>query len=122
MDPWRGSRRTQAARFRSPGPRKNRVALQLRHGTLGARERARAALLIRTRRPRRLETVADDALVLGLLNTLERELLPAIERGEGQAWGRANRVADAVLALLPEDDREGTNLPQQRVGALQALY
>jgi serine/threonine protein kinase len=68
------------------------------------------------------DTVADDALVLGLLNTLERELLPAIERGESQAWGRANRIADAVLALLPEDDREGTNLPQQRVGALQALY
>jgi serine/threonine protein kinase len=68
------------------------------------------------------DTVADDALVLGLLNTLERELLPAIERGESLAWGRANRVADAVLALLPENDREGTHLPQQRVGALQALY
>jgi serine/threonine protein kinase len=64
----------------------------------------------------------DDGLVLGLLNTLERELLPAIERGERQAWGRANRVADAVLALLPENDRQGTHLPQQRVGALQALY
>jgi len=66
--------------------------------------------------------VADDALVLGLLNTLERELLPAIERGESQAWGRANRIADAVLALLPEDDRHDTHLPLQRVGALQALY
>jgi len=63
----------------------------------------------------------DDALVQGLLNTLERELLPAIERGEQKAWGRANRVADAVLALLPEDDR-GSELPLQRVGALQALY
>ena len=62
----------------------------------------------------------DDALVLGLLNTLERELLPAIERGEGQAWGRANRIADAVLALLPEDDKSA--LPIQRVGALQSLY
>ena len=66
--------------------------------------------------------MADDALVLGLLNTLERELLPAIERGDSLAWGRANRVADAVLALLPENDREGTHLPSQRVGALQALY
>ena len=66
--------------------------------------------------------MADDALVLGLLNTLERELLPAIERGETLAWGRANRIADAVLALLPEDDREGTDLPLQRVGALHALY
>ena len=66
--------------------------------------------------------MADDALVLGLLNTLERELLPAIERGESQAWGRSNRIADAVLALLPEDDRHETHLPLQRVGALQALY
>jgi serine/threonine protein kinase len=66
--------------------------------------------------------VADDALILGLLNTLERELLPAIERGEVPAWGRANRVADAVLALLPEGDRHETHLPLQRVGALQALY
>jgi serine/threonine protein kinase len=65
--------------------------------------------------------VSDDALVQGLLNTLERELLPAIERGEQTAWGRANRVADAVLALLPEEDR-GSELPLQRVGALQALY
>jgi hypothetical protein len=68
------------------------------------------------------ESVADDALVIGLLNTLERELLPAIERGESKAWGRANRIADATLALLPEDDREGAALPLQRVGALQALY
>lgn len=66
--------------------------------------------------------MADDALVLGLLNTLERELLGAIERGETQAWGRANRVADAVLALLPEEGREHSNLPRERVGALQALY
>jgi len=64
----------------------------------------------------------DDALVLGLLNTLERELLPAIERGEVQAWGRANRVADAFLALVPEEDLARTELPKQRVGALQALY
>ncbi len=71
------------------------------------------------------ETVADEgniALVVGLLNTLERELLPAIERGDPQAWGRANRIADAVLALVPDDDREGSDLPPQRVGALQALY
>ncbi len=66
--------------------------------------------------------VGDDALIVGLLNTLERELLPAIERGEAQAWGRANRIADAVLALIPETHRESTVLPQQRVGALQALY
>ncbi len=66
--------------------------------------------------------MADDALVLGLLNTLERELLPAIERGETQAWGRANRIADAVLALMPEDDCLATELPLQRVGALQALF
>lgn len=64
--------------------------------------------------------MSDDALVLGLLNTLERELLPAVERGEAQAWGRANRVADAVLALLP--DEAVPELPSQRVGALQALY
>ncbi|CAN5862131.1 hypothetical protein BH11MYX4_BH11MYX4_27700 [soil metagenome] len=66
--------------------------------------------------------MADDALIHGLLNTLERELLPVIERGEQKAWGRANRIADAVLALLPEDGREGSDLPLQRVGALQALY
>ncbi len=66
--------------------------------------------------------MADDALVVGLLNTLERELLPAIQRGESQAWGRANRIADAVLALLPDEDRHGSDLPLQRVGALQALY
>lgn len=64
----------------------------------------------------------DDALVVGLLNTLERELLPAIERGEASAWGRANRLADAVLALIPEDGLAATDLPKQRVGALQALY
>ena len=64
----------------------------------------------------------DDALIVGLLNTLERELLPAIEAGQAKAWGRANRVADAVLALLPEDDRQSPELPPQRVGALQALY
>jgi len=66
--------------------------------------------------------LSDDALVVGLLNTLERELLPAIERGEVQAWGRANRIADAVLALVPEDELGRTDLPKQRVGALQALY
>lgn len=66
------------------------------------------------------ESLADDSLVLGLLNTLERELLPSIERGDAQAWGRANRVADAVLALLPEESVR--DLPSQRVGALQALY
>jgi serine/threonine protein kinase len=65
--------------------------------------------------------LADDALIQGLLNTLERELLPAIEAGHVRAWGRANRIADAVLALLPDDDRAVTELPQ-RVGALQALY
>lgn len=64
----------------------------------------------------------DDALVVGLLNTLERELLPAIERGEASAWGRANRLADAVLALIPESDLAVTDLPKQRVGALQAIY
>lgn len=64
----------------------------------------------------------DDALVTGLLNTLERELLPVIERGDARAWGRANRVADAVLALLPEEDADSACLPLQRVGALQALY
>ena len=64
--------------------------------------------------------MSDDALVLGLLNTLERELLPAIERGDALAWGRANRLADAVLALLP--DGAVPELPSQRVGALQALY
>src|SRR5690349_13875907 len=66
--------------------------------------------------------LADDALILGLLNTLERELLPLIEKGDPQAWGRANRIADAVLALLPEGDRTESSLPIQRVGALQALY
>jgi len=64
----------------------------------------------------------DEALVIGLLNTMERELLPAIERGAPAAWGRANRLADAVLALVPEEDLARTELPRQRVGALQALY
>ncbi len=64
----------------------------------------------------------DDALILGLLNTLERELLPSIERGDARAWGRANRIADAVLALLPESEVDSASLPLQRVGALQALY
>lgn len=63
-----------------------------------------------------------DALVVGLLNTLERELLPSIEKGEAAAWGRANRLADAVLALIPEEDLLATAMPKQRVGALQALY
>lgn len=65
--------------------------------------------------------LGDQALVLGLLNTLERELLPSIERGEPQAWSRANRIADAVLALLSEEERETIELPS-RVGVLQALY
>ncbi len=65
--------------------------------------------------------LGDKALILGLLNTLERELLPAIERGEAQAWSRANRIADGVLALLSDDQRESIELPS-RVGVLQALY
>lgn len=63
----------------------------------------------------------DRTLVLGLLNTLERELLPAIERGDPQAWSRANRIADGALALLSEGEREAIELPN-RVGVLQALY
>ena len=65
--------------------------------------------------------MADDALIEGLLNTLERELLPAIEHGDAQAWGKANRLADAVLSLLSDDDRKKTELTQN-VGALHALY
>jgi len=65
--------------------------------------------------------LGEKALVLGLLNTLERELLPAIERGEAQAWSRANRIADGVLALLSDDERDAIELPS-RVGVLQALY
>jgi serine/threonine protein kinase len=65
--------------------------------------------------------LGDQALVLGLLNTLERELLPAIERGDAQAWSRANRIADGVLALLSDDERATIELPS-RVGVLQALY
>ncbi|HVH42692.1 MAG TPA: hypothetical protein VM925_10120, partial [Labilithrix sp.] len=61
------------------------------------------------------------ALILGLLNTLERELLPAIERGDAQAWSRANRIADGVLALLSDQEREAIQIPS-RVGVLQALY
>jgi len=64
---------------------------------------------------------SQDGLVIGLLNTLERELLPAIERGDASAWGKANRIADAVLALLPEEARASVELTS-RVGALQALY
>lgn len=63
----------------------------------------------------------DRALILGLLNMLERELLPAIERGDAKAWSRANRIADGVLALLTDDEREAIELPS-RVGVLQALY
>ncbi|MBX3204768.1 MAG: serine/threonine protein kinase [Labilithrix sp.] len=63
----------------------------------------------------------DKALILGLLNMLERELLPAIERGDAQAWSRANRIADGVLALLTDDERDAIELPS-RVGVLQALY
>jgi serine/threonine protein kinase len=65
--------------------------------------------------------LGDQALVLGLLNTLERELLPAIERGDPSSWSRANRLADGVLALLADDEREAIELPS-RVGVLQALY
>ncbi len=65
--------------------------------------------------------LGDQALVLGLLNTLERELLPAIERGDAQVWSRANRIADGVLALLSDDERATIELPS-RVGVLQALY
>jgi hypothetical protein len=55
--------------------------------------------------------VSDDTLILGLLNTLEREVLPAIEGGDVQAWGKANRIADAVLALIPDSDRASIELP-----------
>lgn len=68
--------------------------------------------------------LGDQALILGLLNTLERELLPAIEKGDAQgaqAWSRANRIADGVLALLNDDERMMIELPS-RVGVLQALY
>jgi serine/threonine protein kinase len=65
--------------------------------------------------------LGDQSLILGLLNTLERELLPAIERGDSQAWSRANRIADGVLALLSDDERDTIELPS-RVGVLQALY
>lgn len=54
--------------------------------------------------------LGDKALILGLLNTLERELLPAIEGGEAQAWSRANRIADGVLALRTELARLGPRL------------
>ncbi|MFO0737807.1 MAG: serine/threonine-protein kinase [Labilithrix sp.] len=64
--------------------------------------------------------------MLGLLNTLERELLPVIEKangaiGDADAWSRANRIADGVLALLNDDERDALELPN-RVGVLQALY
>src|ERR1700760_2996466 len=66
--------------------------------------------------------LGDQSLVLGLLNTLERELLPIIERGaDAQAWSRANRIADGVLALLSDDERDAIELPN-RVGVLQALF
>ena len=66
--------------------------------------------------------LGDQSLVLGLLNTLERELLPEIEKGtDALAWSRANRIADGVLALLNDSEREATELPN-RVGVLQALY
>ncbi len=66
--------------------------------------------------------MADEALIEGLLHVLERELLPEIERAEPQAWGRANRLADAVLALLSDRERALVDLPSQSVGALQSLY
>lgn len=66
--------------------------------------------------------LGDQSLVLGLLNTLERELLPEIEKGtDALAWSRANRIADGVLALLNDAEREALELPN-RVGVLQALY
>src|SRR4051812_5115890 len=66
--------------------------------------------------------LGDQSLVLGLLNTLERDLLPAIEKGgDVDAWSRSNRIADGVLALLNEEEREALELPN-RVGVLQALY
>jgi serine/threonine protein kinase len=65
--------------------------------------------------------LSDKALLVGLINTLERELLAAIERGEPHAWGRANRIVDGALALLSEDERESLALPA-RVGVLQSLY
>ncbi len=82
----------------------------------------RGAVLVSFHSPTEAFTVlGDDALVLGLMNTLERELLPAIERGEAHAWGRANRIVDGALALLSEDERESLALPA-RVGVLQSLY
>lgn len=68
-----------------------------------------------------LALLGDPSLILGLLNTLEREMLPAIERGDAQSWSRANRIADGVLALLSDDERSTLELPS-RVGVLQALY
>lgn len=65
--------------------------------------------------------MSDHALIEALLNTLDREVLPAIEGGDALAWGKANRLADAVLALLPDVDREKTELTM-RVGALHGLY
>ncbi|MBX3232779.1 MAG: serine/threonine protein kinase [Labilithrix sp.] len=66
--------------------------------------------------------LGDSSLVQGLLNVLERELLPSVEIGtDAQAWGRANRIADAVLSMLSDEEREAVELPS-RVGVLQALY
>lgn len=70
--------------------------------------------------------LGDQSLVLGLLNTLERELLPVVENGhrvagDADAWSRANRLADGVLALLNDEERDALELPN-RVGVLQALY
>lgn len=65
--------------------------------------------------------MSDKALILGLLRTLERDLLPAIERAEADAWSRANRIADGVLALVTNEERAAIELPS-RVGVLQALY
>lgn len=66
--------------------------------------------------------MADGSLLNGLLNTLEREMLPAVERGDGLAWSRANRIADAVLVLLSDEERARADLPTQSIGALQSLY
>lgn len=80
-----------------------------------------AAVSFRPAGPQETLALGDAALVIGLLNTLERELLPAIERGEAQAWSRANRIADGVLALLSDHERDAIELVG-RVGVLQALY
>lgn len=61
-------------------------------------------------------------MVSDLVAILDGELMAAVERGEPDAWGRSNRIADAALTLLPELDRASSEIPQARVGALHALY